>query len=194
MRYFESEYIFLAYYMGPFLYGVNKYVYENPDKFAFREDMTLYRNIQCSFLDFYFYKINLKHIICFPSITSTSTLKGKFNPIETAKKAYKKDRISPEDIYKITIIFNYSHEADNISPGIIVKDNLAKDGQYLSSHKNENEVILFPFTFVRITEIKEIKKEKNQYEIYLNIINRKSYIEYTLRDDVENRILFSKLD
>jgi len=194
MRNFEEGLISLAYYMGPFLYGVNKYVYENPDKFAFRENMTLYRNIQCSILDFYLYKINLKHIICFPSITSTSTLRGKFNPTGTAKKVNKNDGIPPEEIQKVTMIFNYKHEAGNISPGIIVKDNLAKDGQYLSSHKNENEVILFPFTFVRITKIIEINKEKNQYEMYLDIINRKSYIEYTLKDNFENRFLFSKLD
>jgi len=194
MRYFEDYSIFLAYYMGPFLYGVNKYVYENPDKFAFRKHMTLYRNIQCSFLDFYFYKINLKHIICLPSITSTSTLKDTFNPIEYERRINKNNGIPPEDIYKITMIFHYKHEKGNISPGIIIKDNIAKDGKYLSSLKNENEVILYPFTFVRITDIKEIKKEKNQYEIHLDIINRKSYIEYTLRDDVKNRILFGKLD
>ena len=90
------------------------------------------------------------------------------------------------------MIFNYKHEAGNISPGIIVKDNKGNDRKYLSKLIDENEVILFPFTFVRITEIKEI--QKNQYEMYLDIINRKSYIEYTLRDDVENRFLFSKLD
>jgi len=41
--------------MGQFLYGVNKYVYENPEKFAFREDMTLYRNIQSPILDYFLY-------------------------------------------------------------------------------------------------------------------------------------------
>jgi hypothetical protein len=192
MRNFEEGLISLAYYMGPFLYGLNKYVYENPDKFAFRENMNLYRNIQCSILDFYLYKINIKHIICFPSITSTSTVRGKFNPTGKAKKINKNDGISPEEIQKVTMIFNYKHEAGNISPGIIVKDNKGNDDDYLSKHKSENEVILFPFTFVRITEIKEI--QKNQYEMYLDIINRKSYIEYTLRDDVKNRFLFSNLD
>ena len=196
MRNFEEGLISLAFYMGPFLYGVNKYVYENPEKFAFREDMTLYRNIQCRILDFYLYKLNLKHIICFPSITSTSTVRGKFKPTGTSKKINKTDGISLEDIYRITMVFHYKHQMGNISPGIIVKDNKTKDGKYLSKHKNENEVILFPFTFVRITEIKEIEKEKekNLIEMHLDIINRKDYIEYTLRDDVENRFLFSKLD
>ena len=193
MRNFEKGLISLAFYMGPFLYGLNKYVYDDRSKkFGFRENMTLYRNIQCSILDFYLYKINLKHIICFPSITSTSTERGKFNPTGTAKKVNKNVGIPEEEIQKVTMIFNYKHEAGNISPGIIVKDNKGNDGKYLSTHKNENEVILFPFTFVRITEIKEIGK--NQYEMYLDIINRKSYIEYTLRNDVENRFLFSNLD
>ena len=90
------------------------------------------------------------------------------------------------------MIFFYNHEAGNISPGIIVKDNKGKDREYLSQHKDENEVILFPFTFARISEINKL--ENNYYEIHLDIINRKSYIEYTLRDHVEQRELFSKLD
>ena len=72
MRNFESGLISLSYYMGPFLYGLNKYVKENPE-FAMSHDMTLYRYIKCSKLDFYLYKINKGHIICFPSITSTSS-------------------------------------------------------------------------------------------------------------------------
>jgi len=90
------------------------------------------------------------------------------------------------------MIFYYNHEKGNISPGIIIKDNKGKDGKYLSKHKNENEVILFPFTFARILEINKL--EDNYYEIQLDIINKKSYIEYTLRDHVEKRQLFSNLD
>jgi len=194
MRNFEGGLISLAYYMGPLLYGLNKYVYENPEKFALREDMTLYRTIQCSIFDFYLYAINKNHIICFPAITSTSAKEQKFNPTNLAKKINKNEGIPPQDIYKIIMIFHYKHEKDNISPGIIIKDNTGKDGKYLSKHKSENEVILFPFTFARITEINLVDKNKNQYVIHLNIINRKSYIEYTLRDNVNKRLLFSKLD
>jgi len=194
MRNFEGGLISLAYYMGPLLYGLNKYVYENPEKFALREDMTLYRTIQCSIFDFYLYAINKNHIICFPAITSTSAKEQKFNPTNLAKKINKNEGIPPQDIYKIIMIFHYKHEKDNISPGIIIKDNTGKDGKYLSKHKSENEVILFPFTFARITEINLVDKNKNQYVIHLNIINRKSYIEYTLRDNVKKRLLFSKLD
>ena len=194
MRNFDEGLISLAYYMGPFLYGANKYVYENPDKFALREDTILYRNIQCSLLDFYLYTINEKHIICFPSITSTSTVRGKFDPTGLGQKVNKNKGIPKEALVQITMIFKYKHEKGNISPGMIIKDNKGKDGQYLSKHSNENEVILFPFTFARITKINLVDENKNQYEIYLDIINRKSYIEYTLRDNVNQRQFFSKLD
>lgn len=72
MRNFESGLISLSYYMGHFLYELNKYVKDNPS-FAILHDMTLYRYINFSKLDFYLYKINKGHIICFPSKTSTSS-------------------------------------------------------------------------------------------------------------------------
>ena len=48
--------------------------------------MTLYRNIKCKKIDFYLYKLNLNHIICFPSITSTSSKPLKFESSELANK------------------------------------------------------------------------------------------------------------
>ena len=96
---------------------------------------------------------------------------------------------------RIKMIFNYAHEKGNISPGIVIEDKKLKDGTYLSCHPTEKEVILFPFTFAKITNIKT--ETENVYLIYvieLDIINRKSYIEYTLKNDFEKRTLFSKLE
>ena len=191
MRNFEEGLISLAYYMGPFLFAVNKYVKENPKNFKFNKNMTLYRNITCSIFDFYLYKMNLNHIICFPSITSTSTERGEFTPTSLSQ-IYNQNGISENDMFNVTMIFNYEHKSSNISPGIIVKDNKASDGYYISSVETENEVILFPFTFARITKITNIKN--NEYEMYLNIINRDHYIEYDLRDNVDKRFRFSSLD
>ena len=179
MRNFESGLISLSYYMGPFLYGLNKYVKDNPN-FAMSYDITLYRYINCSKLDFYLYKINKGHIICFPSITSTSSKDKGFNPTGYGNTN------SDENI-KIKLIIKYNHEYGNKSPGLIVEDKKGTNGNYLSCYPNENEVILFPFTFMRINDI-------NENVIYLEIINRKSYIEYTLKNDVHNRIKFSDLD
>ena len=52
MRNFEPGLMLIAYYMGPFLFGINKYVKDNPS-FAFSKDMTLYRIIECPKIDFY---------------------------------------------------------------------------------------------------------------------------------------------
>ena len=177
MRNFESGLISLAYYMGPFLYGLNKYVKENPD-FSMSHDMTLYRKFDCSKLDFYLYKINKGHIICFPSITSTSSQDGSFTPTGYGSSNNSEEKIT------IKLIIKYKHEYGNKSPGIIVEDKKGKDGHYLSEYTSDHEVILFPFTFMRINDI-------SGNNIYLEIINRKSYIEYTLKNDVHNRKKFS---
>ena len=81
---------------------------------------------------------------------------------------------------------------NNKSPGIILDDNKGHDGEYLSNFPSEREVILFPFTFAKIKSINS--ESSNQKTIELEIINRTSYIEYTLKNDVENRIKFSDSD
>jgi len=186
MRNFEKELIDFSYYIGPLLYSFNRYVKYNPD-FAFSKSMKLYRIIECSELDFYLYKLNLGHIICFPSLTSTSSAPINFKPSNLAKK----NNNNEMEKIQIKMIFNYIHEYGNISPGIIIEDKKNKEGKYLSCHPNEKEVILFPFTFAKITNIQsEIGENKI---IEFEIINRKSYIEYTLRDDPEKRFKYSKL-
>jgi hypothetical protein len=178
MRNFESGLISLSYYMGPLLYGLNKYVKENPD-YAMSHDMTLYRYINCSKLDFYLYKINKGHIICFPSITSTSSEDEGFTPTGYGNN-------NSDEIITIKLIIKYRNESGNKSPGIIVENKKGTDNHdYLSCYPSENEVILFPFTFLKINDISESN-------IYLEIINRKKYIEYTLKNDVHNRIRLSE--
>ena len=190
MRNFEKGLISFAHYMGPFLYGVNKYVKENSN-FAISKKMKLYRIIQCSKLDFYQYKLNFGHIICFPSLTSTSSKPIKFKPTKLSQKINN----NTNEMVKIKMIFKYKYKKGNISPGIIVENKKIKDGTYLSKRPSENEVILFPFTFAKIYKIEhEIENGNELYVIKLEIINRKSYIEYTLKDDYENRFLFSKLE
>ena len=191
MRNFEKGLISFAYYMGPFLYGLNKYVKDNP-KFSISKKMKLYRIIKCSKLDFYQYKLNLGHIICLPSLTSTSSVPIKFRPTKLSQKTNNNNK---EEMITIKMKFKYIHKSGNISPGIIVEDKKAKDGNYLSTRPKENEVILFPFTFAKIYDIKsENENGARIYVIKFEIINRKSYIEYTLRDDFEKRVLFSKLE
>ena len=192
MRQFEKGLISLAYYMGPLLYGLNKYVKENPD-FAISKNIVLYRKIECSKLDFYLYKLNLGHIICFPSLTSTSSKKIKFEPTKLGKNINNNNE--NDEMVKVKLIFEYKHKKGNISPGIRVENKRDKKGELLSKNPHEMEILLFPFTFARIIKIQP-KKENGEIiqVIKLSLINKTSYIEYILKNDVDKRIIMSKLD
>ena len=187
MRHFESGLIALSYFIGPFIYGLNKYILENPS-FAMSKDMKLYRYLTISKLDFYLYKINIGHIICFPAFTSTASIDKGFHP---TSKALKVNSINNKETMVVKLIFIYKHEKENISPGIIIEDKKDSKGCYLSKYHNEHEVLLFPFTFVRINNI---FSEKGYQTVLLEIINKDFYLEYLLKNNVDNRILFTDLD
>ena len=177
MRNIESGIIYLAYFMGPFLFELNKYV-KNRKECAFTKNMTLYRIFKCTETEFYFYKLNLNHIMCFSSLTSTSSKDINFNPTNLAGEINKKQ----DDSLTVKLIIKYNHENDNISPGIIVEDKKGYDNRYLSANPFEKEVILFPFTFAKILSINsEIKYGKEIKIVNMELINRKSYIEYSIR-------------
>lgn len=180
MRFFESGLISFAYYMGPFLFGINKYIKENPD-FGFSKDMTLYRKLTLSDIEFHSYKLNLGHIICFPSLTSTSSKEIDFKPTGLAQSLCGNNS---EKRINIKMIFKYKHKNGNISPGIILEDKKGHDNKYLSDCPSEYEVLLLPFTFAKINDIKSGNKNINIIE--MEIVNRPSYIEY----DYQNHMFY----
>ena len=189
MRNIESGIIFLSYFMGPLIFELNKYV-KNRKECAFSQNMILYRKFNCTETEFYLYKLNLNHIICFPSLTSTSSKDIDFKPTNLAGEINKKGN----DSIIVKLIIKYNHENDNISPGIIIEDKLGDNKKPISCFPNEKEVILFPFTFAKISSIRsEVKYEKEIKIVNLELINRKSYLEYTLRDNVDKRPKFSDI-
>ncbi len=139
--------------------------------------------------------MNLNHIICFPSIISTIIVPKKFESTDLSKKINNHDGNSnSKNLIKLRMIFYYRHQEGIISPGIVILNNKGKDNLPLSINPNENEVLLFPFTFARIIGVKEVAQKENELEMYFDIINRRQYIEYTLKDDVTHRFKFSDLD
>ena len=192
LRNFKKGLISLAFYMGPLLYGLNKYVRWNPS-FAMSKSMTLYKIIKCSKLDFYEYKLNLGHIICFPSLTSTCYEPIKLKSKNLAQKVNINSNFN-EDILNVKMIFNYNYKEGNISPGIIIGNNKGHDSKPLSEF-DEKEVILFPFTFAKINKIYSSEEEEINFQVIeMEIIARNSYIEYILKRDVNNRVLFSTFE
>ena len=185
---FEKDLKEYSYFMGPFLFRLNKYVKRN-NNFSFEKDMQLFKFFMCSDLDFLTYKLNLGHIICFPSLLLTSSVQpNDFEPNDFDSNYRKDKNVNCE------FIFNYKHEKDNISPGIVIEDNTTRCGDTLSI-KGEKEIILFPFTFAKITSIELTEIRENLVQVInLEIINRKSFLEYDLKNNVDKRILFSKLE
>ncbi len=100
-----------------------------------------------------------------------------------------------DEMIKVRLIFEYKHKKENISPGIRVENKRDKKGELLSKNPHEMEILLFPFTFARIIQIQQ-KKENGEIiqVIKLSLINKSSYIEYILKNDVNKRIIMSKLD
>lgn len=183
----KSGIIYLSYFMGPLIFELNKYI-KNRKECAFSQNMTLYRKINCTETEFYLYKLNLHHIICFPALTSTSSKDINFEPTNLAEEINKKGN----DSLIVKLIIKYNHENDNISPGIIIEDKKGNNKQYISCFPSENEVLLFPFTFAKIISISsEVQYGQEIKIVNLEIINRKSYLEYTLKDSVDKRSKFS---
>ena len=187
MRNLESGLISLIYYMGPLLFELNKYV-RNYKDYAFTKSMTLYRRLKCSDTEMYLYKLNLNHVICFLSLTSTSSKEINFTPTGLASNINK----TGYDTRTIELIIKYNHESGNISPGIIIEDKKGHDGsgETISHCPGEKEVILFPFTFAKILSI---NFEGERKIVNLELINRKSYIELDLKNNVNNRPKFSDI-
>ena len=71
------------------------------------------------------------------------------------------------------MIIQYYHSEGNISPGVYIKD--------FSSYKQEEELLLLPFTFFRLNNV--IENEYNRSTLEMEIINTKNYIEYELKED-----------
>ena len=187
MRNFEKGLIKLAYYLGPLLFGLNKYALEHPEK-CLNKDTILYRKLEVSPLDKYIYKFSKEHIICFPSLTSTSTSKkNEFFPTPLSKKTNEdpkrlKEEVNEVDDNKneILMVIEYKHEIDNITPAL--------DITHLSKSKYEEERLIFPFTFFRINKIENNPHKKNSYIFYMEIINRKTIIEYDLKEGIKYNI------
>jgi hypothetical protein len=179
MRNFEKGLIKLAYYFGPFLFGLNKYALEHPDK-CLNKDTTLYRKLRVNPLDKYVYKLSVGHVICFPSLTSTSIVDIKFSPTTLAANVNadpnknKSEKPKKDNMIDIDMIIKYKHFEGNISPAI--------DIQSLSKSKYEQERLLLPFTFLRLNKISQKEGNEKGYIFDMEIINRKKFIEYDLKE------------
>ena len=170
MRRIENGILQLAFFMGPMYYALVRYVKYNISS-SLNKSMTLYRRITINNIDLNFYYMALGNIICFPSFTSTSLKYNSFATTNLALKANNMINNMIQEKIEVDMVLYYKYYPNNVSPGIIVGK--------MSYFQSEQEVLLFPFTFIKVLSIKKI--DLNHYQIFCEIINRKSILEFGLQ-------------
>jgi len=152
LRNFEKFYIEMAYFIGPFYYGIYRYSLRYPEK-QLKKEKILYRDITISRLDLYSYQFSENDIICFPSFTSTTyDEKLNFIPSKNSKKI-NSEGIEEKSYAKM--IITYNPQGDCEPQGVDISD---------KSHFDEKEILLFPFTFLKIDKV-EIHSGKKMISI-----------------------------
>ena len=172
LRNFEKFYVEMAYFIGPFYYGIYRYSLLHPIKQLKKEKKILYRDITISRLDLYSYQFCENDIICFPSFTSTSYDENlNFKPSENSKKI-NNEEIEEKSFAKMIITYN---PQGNCQPqGVDISD---------KSHYNEKEILLFPFTFLKIDKVEiHSGKENDKHLIFMTMINKGDVLEFGLKD------------
>ena len=172
LRNFEKFYVEMAYFIGPFYYGIYRYSLLYPKKQLKKEKKILYRDITISRLDLYSYQFCENDIICFPSFTSTTyDEKLNFKPSKNSEKINNKE-IDEKSFVKMIITYNPQGVCQ--PQGVDISD---------KSHYNEKEILLFPFTFLKIDKVEiHSGKQNDKHLIFMTIINKGDVLEYGLKN------------
>ena len=180
LRNFDKFYVEMAHFIGPFYYGLFKYALDNKD-LALNKKTILYRDVIMERLELYFYQFNENDIICFPSFTST-TVNQNLNFIPT-KNAKNINNNSIEEKSYVKMIINYDPKGYCIPQGLDVSNH--------SVYAKEKEILLFPFTFLKIDKVELHSGKKNdKHLIYMTIINRGDILE----DGLNNNYAFKLVE
>lgn len=173
LRNFEKYYVEMAHFIGPFYYGIFLYALKNEKK-QLKKKVTLYRDVTMDRLELYSYQFSENDIICFPSFTST-TLKKSLNFVPS-KNAKKINNDQYEEKGYVKMIIRYEPHGTCQPQGIDISDE--------SKYSDEKEILLFPFTFLRIDKV-EINggTKDDRHIIYLTIINKGDILEYGLKEN-----------
>ena len=147
----------LSFLIGPMYYSMLRFVYLNGNNYILNKDTILYRIIYVNEYNLNNFYMSKNNIICFPSFSSSSFTE-KF---ETTNNEKKVNNICENDI-KIKMKLIYNHNSNNVPIGMILKE--------FSIAQHENEVLLFPFTFIKVDYLIEINKK--YYKLKGTIINK----------------------
>ena len=168
MRKIEKGLSRLSFLIGPMYYSMVRLVKKERKDLNLNKSITLYRNIVINEYDLNIYYMAQDNIICFSSFTSTSKTNSEFETTKTAKEV--NNFIG--NAIKLQMILKYKHNSDNAPIGMILAN--------FSVNPHENEVLLFPFTFIKVNRLKKV--DETYYELSCDIINKKSVLEFGLKN------------
>lgn len=179
MRNVDKSLTRLSYLIGPMYYSMVRYLETKYPDFKLNKSMILYRKIIINKYDLNLYQISQHNIICFPSFTSTSINKN----FSTTKKAKKVNQINLNEEVELLLIIKYHHNPSYSNQGMVLNG--------FSVNQHEEEILLFPFTFVKAHLLNKVGDKK--YELECTIINKDRILEFGLKKDrkvvLKNNIL-----
>ena len=180
MRKIEDGFEKLCFLIGPMYYCMVRYLKKENPSLNLNKSTTLYRYITLyNEYDLNIYTMAVGNVICFSSFSSTSIKKGEFKTTPNATKVNK----SGEDKISVNMILHYNHLPNNAPIGMFLGD--------LSLYPDEEEVLLFPFTFIKVNELRKINEKS--YELDCNIINKDCILEFGLKQlkrvDINNGVI-----
>ena len=77
----------------------------------------------------------------------------------------------------ILLELHYKHQFNNIYQGMFLDENF-------SEHPEENEILLFPFTFIKVKQlIRVYNNDLYSYIMECDILNRDRILEFELKKD-----------
>ena len=180
LRNFEKFYVEMAYFIGPFYCALFRYAIKYPEK-ALNKKTKLYRDLIMEKLDLYYYKFCENDIICFPSFTST-TLKENLNFKPSNKSKHINNIGEMEEKNYVKMIISYNPVGWCVPQGLDVSDE--------SQFSHEKEILLFPFTFMKIDKVEiHTGKQNDKHYIYLTIINKENVLEYCLNNNYSFKLV-----
>ena len=130
---------------------------------------------------FYYYKFCKNDIIFFPSFTSTTLNENlNFKPSKNAREINNIEKLDEKNFIKMIISYN----PDELC--IPQALDISEDAKF----SNEKEVLLFPFTFLKIDKIEMNSGTQNdKHYIYLTIINKKDFLEEGLNENYSFKLI-----
>lgn len=165
MRQIELGVARVSFLIGPMYYSMIRFLYSNKSNYLLNRDTILYRTIWANEYNLNNFYMSKPNIICFPSFSSSSFNKD----FKTTNNAKIVNNITEDDI-KVIMKLKYFHN-NNVPIGMILKE--------FSIAQHESEVLLFPFTFIRVDDLNKVNEK--YYELEGTIINKDCILEFGLK-------------